>query len=45
MSYESFGKIIECSHKMIEKEVQDHFVPRKELHFQCKQYDKAGVDR
>ena len=31
MSYESFSKIIECSHQMIEKEVQNNFVPRKEL--------------
>ena len=31
MSYESFAKIVECSHKMIAKEVQDNFVSRKEL--------------
>ena len=32
MSYESFSKIIECSHQMIKKEVQNHFVPRKVLY-------------
>ena len=32
MSYESFSRIVECSHKMIAREVQDHFVPRNELY-------------
>ena len=31
MSYEGFARIVECSHKMIAREVQDNFVPRKEL--------------
>ena len=31
MSHESFARIVECSHKMITKEVQEHFVPRKLL--------------
>ena len=33
MSHESFARIVECSHKMITKEVQDHFVPRKRLFY------------
>ena len=33
MSYESFERIVECSHKMIAKEVQAHFVPRKSFAF------------
>ena len=36
MSYESFERIVESSHKMIAKELKDnlkdHFVPRKGLH-------------
>ena len=39
MSYESFSKMVECSHKMIDKvqeEVQNHFVPRNELNLLTK---------
>ena len=31
MSYESLEKIVENSHKMIARQVQDNFVPRNEL--------------
>ena len=31
MSHESFARMVECSHKMITKEVQEHFVARNEF--------------
>ena len=34
MSHESVARMVKCSHKMIDtiaKEVEDHFIPRKEF--------------